>query len=247
VKALATPARSDDEVESFYWDQYRDTAVGRYLFAREHAFIGRVLGRGTPPRRLLDVGCGSGRLTLPLREAGHEVVAVDLSPVALAAFRRRSATAPAVRGDAQCLPFADGSFDAVIAIQSFDYVDHVRFFQECGRVLRGDGLLVFDALNRRSYKWLLKNRVGRPLALPSANLDCREVLGATARHGFHVESVRGYNWVPFTRHSNSRWVAVAAMAESALRLDRPYWVSPKILVAARKGCRRADDLHRSAG
>ncbi|HEY3108109.1 MAG TPA: methyltransferase domain-containing protein [Chloroflexota bacterium] len=236
------PTTATDAVEPFYWDQYRDTSIGRYLFQREHAFIRRALGGATRAWRLLDVGCGSGRLTLPLREAGHDVVGVDLSRSALASFRRQSTTAPAVMGDARCLPFADASFDGVIAIQSFDYIDHVRFLAECRRVLRGEGLLVFDALNRRSYKWLLKRRVGRSLVLPSANMDCREVLRATAESGFEIEAVRGYNWLPFTRHSDSKMVGLAALAERVLGLDRHYRLSPKILVAARKGGRRASHL-----
>jgi ubiquinone/menaquinone biosynthesis C-methylase UbiE len=235
IQPGATQATERDEtVEPFYWDEYRDTTVGRYLFRREQAFIDRFLGDAPPPRELLDIGCGSGRLTLPMHRAGHTVTGLDFSPAALASFRRQSEDVPLVRGDATRLPFADGSFDGVIAIQSFDYLEHARFLAECHRVLRRDGLLIFDALNRRSYKWLLKNRVGRGLTLPSANLSYREVIRATVGHGFAIRAIRGYNWVPFTRHSDSRLVDAAALVESALQLDRFYSISPKILIAARK-------------
>ena len=226
-----------DETEAatpFYWDRYRDTTLGRYLFEREHRFIRRALGWSRRPGRLLDLGSGSGRLTLPLRGAGYDVVGLDLSPVALAAFRRRSQVVPLVRADAGRLPFVDDSFDGVIAIQSLDYVEHRGFMRECSRVLRPGGLLVFDALNRRSYKWHLKNRVGRQLVLPSADLDYRQVLRAAVDHGFEVRAISGYNWVPFTRQSDSNLVRAAAFVESALRLDRYYQISPKILVAARR-------------
>ncbi len=93
-----------------------------------------------------------------------------------------------------------------------------------------------DQLTRAPlYKWHLKNRVGRRLDLPSADLDYREVLRAAVDHGFEIRAVSGYNWVPFTRHSDSKLVRVAALVESALRLDRYYQISPKILVAARRG------------
>ena len=237
VDAPAPPTRSEDAGagEEFYWDRYRDTTLGRYLFEREHRFIRRALSRDRGRRTLLDLGCGSGRLTLPLRGAGHDVVGLDLSSVALAAFRRRSRTVPLVQADSARLPLRDAAVDGVIAIQSLDYVEHRAFMGECSRVLRPGGLLIFDALNRRSYKWHLKNRVGRQLELPSAELDYCEVLRAAVRHGFEILDISGYNWVPFTRHSDSGLVRAAAFVESALRLDRFYQISPKILVAARRG------------
>ena len=226
---------SDDAGEEFYWDRYRDTTLGRYLFEREHRFIRRAMKRGHGTPTLVDLGCGSGRLTMPLRGAGYRVVGLDLSSVALAAFRRRSRTAPLVRGDSARLPLRDAAVDGVLAIQSLDYVEHRAFIRECSRVLRPGGLLIFDALNRHSYKWHLKNRVGRHLGLPSADLDYRDVLRTAVHHGFEILAISGYNWVPFTRHSDSGLVRAAAFVESALRLDRFYQISPKILVAARRG------------
>ena len=63
--------------------------------------------------RVLDVGCGAGRLALALQERGHEVVAIDESPLAVEVARRRG-----VR-DARVLALADvdetlGSFDTIL-------------------------------------------------------------------------------------------------------------------------------------
>ncbi len=101
-------------------------------------------------------------------------------------------------------------------------------------MLRAGGLLIFDALNRHSYKWPLKLLSARALALPSANLSCNEILRTTIQHGFEIQAVRGYNWVPFTRHSDSALVSVTALVEEMLQLGHYYRISPKILVAARK-------------
>jgi len=127
-----------DSVQPFFWDNYHDTSMGRYLGQRENAFIRRVLGVAAQPRRLLDVGCGSGQMTLPLHDAGLNVIGLDMDPVALAAFRRRCDAGPLVRGDAQRLPFADGRFDCVVGIECLQYFDHRWFLQGCNRVL-GDG------------------------------------------------------------------------------------------------------------
>jgi SAM-dependent methyltransferase len=232
-------------VEPYYWDNYSDTAVGRYLFQYEYAFVERVLSsevwlarslnsRGDEPA-LLDVCCGSGRVGRPLHAAGLNVIGVDIDPVALASLRKRSEGMPIIRGNALDLPFADGSFDCIVAIQCFEYLEHDRFLCELNRVLRKGGVLVFDALNRHSYK-AMKVFMGRALELPSANLSCREILRATANSGFSIKAVRGYNWIPFPREStsNSPLVQVAARAEQLLKLDHYYHISPKILVAAKK-------------
>jgi SAM-dependent methyltransferase len=225
---------SNDRVQSYYWDSVRDTTVGRYLSQREYAFISSIVRAGAQPRRMLDVGCGSGRMTLPLHAAGLDVIGLDIDPVALAAFQRRSAAISLVRGSTLDLPFAANSFDCVICIQSFDYFDHRQFLRELGRVLDTGGLLIFDMLNRRSYKWPLKRLMGRTLDLPSAALNYHEVLGSMVDHGFDLQGVSGYNWIPFGRDSDSAFVGPVAVVEQMLRLDRCYGISPKILVAARK-------------
>jgi SAM-dependent methyltransferase len=75
--------------------------------------IARILGeRGA--RRVLDVGCGTGRFALRFAAEGLDVVGVDRAPEMLArcAAKRGDARLPLVRGDAAALPFASAAFDA---------------------------------------------------------------------------------------------------------------------------------------
>jgi len=66
--------------------------------------------------RILDVGCGNGvPITEALVNAGHRVVGLDSSARMLALFRANLPGTPILRGDARCLPFADGSLDAAIS------------------------------------------------------------------------------------------------------------------------------------
>jgi SAM-dependent methyltransferase len=229
------PAANLDSVPSFFWDRYRDTTVGRYLTQRELAFIRHSLGTATQPRRLLDIACGSGRITSRLHDAGLNVVGVDYDTVALDAFRQRSKAVPLVMGDGQRLPFAAGSFDCVVAVQCFIYFDPCRFLHECNRVLCDGGLLIFQSLNRRNYKRALKRLLGRDERYGlSDNLSFHEVLQTIADHSFEIHRISGYNWVPFDRYSNTALVGVAAQLEQILRLDRLYSLSPWTLIAARK-------------
>jgi SAM-dependent methyltransferase len=233
-----------------------DTAMGRYLLQREIAFIRRILGAASRPHRLLEVGCGRGQITLALRDAGLPVVGLDIDPLALVICQSQANGTPLLRSQVPHLPFADGSFDCVIAIESVGFFAHAPFLQESNRLLCDGGLLIFDAVNERSYRWALRRLLGRSVTRRvkrlldrAAGVDptyktatdtgpymlsCRDVLQVTAEQGFDVQEVSGYNWMPFDVRSNSALVAPAARLERALRLDRYARISPWFLVAARK-------------
>ncbi len=109
-------------------------------------------------------------------------------------------------------------------------------------MLRSEGLLIFDALNRHSYKLILK-RLGRYLGPSFAGrpsdkwidvFSCREVLQLIGLAGFDLQAARGYGWPPFSVNSNSRLVNATASVERVLRLDRFPRVSPRIVMAVRK-------------
>ena len=69
-----------------------------------------------PGRRTLDLGCGEGRLSRDLKAIGHDVAAVDLSPTMLAAAKEADTDLEAHLADAADLPFANESFDLVVAV-----------------------------------------------------------------------------------------------------------------------------------
>lgn len=110
----------------------------------------RVLERlaPAPGERILDIGCGTGRLTAAVqaREPSAGLAAIDLSASMLAEARRHAP--PSIhfaRADAACLPFGE-RFDAVFSTATFHWVpDHARLFSEIHGVLRAGGRLVAQA------------------------------------------------------------------------------------------------------
>jgi SAM-dependent methyltransferase len=115
------------------------TGVGTAIDAR--TLIVAEVARASP-ERILEVGCGWGELAAWLaRETGAEVVATDLSPRMVELARERGVQAELA--DVQELPFADASFDVVVAAWMLYHVpDLNRGIAEFVRVLRPGGRLV---------------------------------------------------------------------------------------------------------
>lgn len=95
-----------------------------------------------PGMEVLDVACGTGNATIPAARAGARVTGLDFSDALLAVARERAADAMVevdwVEGDAQDLPFEDGSFDRVISTFGHMFApDHERTAAEMKRVCRG--------------------------------------------------------------------------------------------------------------
>ena len=147
-----------------------------------------------PPERVLDVGCGTGQLTARLARAfpASEVVGCDFSRGMLRHARARGRRPGWVQGDAGRLPFADGSFGAVVSTEAFHWFpapdDALAEFR---RVLapRGRLLLVFvnpplellSTLSRAGSQLL-----GEPLRWPTPARLRRQV----ERAGFRVDDQR---------------------------------------------------------
>ena len=115
-------------------------------------------------KRVLDVGCGDGRLSKEVSKEGERyVVGLDLSTAALARV-----SLPKCCGSAAELPFADSSFDLVMATEIVEHVPEALY----GRVL--------GELARVSSKYIL-------ITVPNGeNLDENTALCAACGGHFHV-------------------------------------------------------------
>jgi SAM-dependent methyltransferase len=96
---------------------------------------------GEPPRDVLDLGAGTGKLTRQLVAVGHRVVAVEPLPEMLEQLRAALPGADAREGSAEAIPLPNESVDVVTAAQAFHWFDHPVALAEIARVLRPGGEL----------------------------------------------------------------------------------------------------------
>jgi ubiquinone/menaquinone biosynthesis C-methylase UbiE len=152
--------------------------------------------RPQPGQRVLEIGCGTGNLTVRVARAHPdvEVIGIDPDPLALARARKKGTAARFERAYAQELPYPDASFDRVLSSLMLHHLDEdtkAATLAEVARVLRPGGTLhladftgevhgVHGFLARRMRK---EGHVadGIPELLSAAGLKSAEVM--TDQHG----------------------------------------------------------------
>jgi ubiquinone/menaquinone biosynthesis C-methylase UbiE len=133
---------------------YNLAAVGydkkiAYLNSFEQKQVIPLLGDITN-KKILDVGAGTGRLTIMLRDHRAEVTALDTSEKMLEILHRKNKHIQVVVGDAENLPFENDSFDIVTAAFLIVHLKNpTRFFDEVYRVLKPGGLFLVTNINQK--------------------------------------------------------------------------------------------------
>jgi len=147
-----------------------NSPVRKYVQQREARFF-KKLHVLPPGGRYLEIGCGCG---VGARIIGKEFIpsdlyALDIDPAMLKAAQKkqkawRDDRLHLMAADAQCLPFPDGSFDAVF---NYGIIHHLEEWQkgvsEIARVLRQDGVFYFEEIYPPLYaNFLFKHILDHP-------------------------------------------------------------------------------------
>lgn len=148
------------------WSENYDRCIlQKLLFEPSHkAIIARIRAQSTDaPRRILDIGCGTGVFAARIRQAMPEakVWGIDLVSGMLTKGAQRWQShaghiAP-IQGDSERLPFASDSFDVVTCANSFHHYPHQdRAVAEMFRVLRPGGrLMLVDGYRDAPWGWFI--------------------------------------------------------------------------------------------
>lgn len=150
LKAYHRGENADYEIERD--DGYIDELNGREYFIEyedwpKHERDGLEWVKG----RVLDVGCGAGRVALWLQERGHEVVGIDLSPLAIEVSRAWGVSDCLVM-DARRLDFPEGHFDTAVMFGNNLGIaggapETRRMLEGIHRVTNDDGIIIASTLD----------------------------------------------------------------------------------------------------
>lgn len=118
--------------------------------------IGETFNTGTENLKVLEVGCGGGILLEEFAERGFRATGIDPSGLSLKTAAEHSMNKKLdiryVKGFGEDLPFPAGSFDIVLCCDVLEHVrDLPKVISEISRVLKKDGILIYDTFNRTFF------------------------------------------------------------------------------------------------
>jgi ubiquinone/menaquinone biosynthesis C-methylase UbiE len=131
----------------------------------------------TPHPRILDLGCGSGLLSVEILKQIPAATVIGIDPlIKMLSLAKKNIEESCVElfepvlGISENIPLKDSSIDTIVSRFSLPYWKQpLNSFLEMNRVLKPNGKIIFEALNRNFPKWklfgikigMLLNRAGR--------------------------------------------------------------------------------------
>jgi len=167
----------------------------------EAAAVQGLLGLG-PGARVLDLACGQGRHSSPLRAAGLDMVGLDLSAVLLRTAAERDPDVRLLRADMRFLPLADACVDGVVNLfNAFGYFSSdeqdLDVLREVVRVLRPGARFVQEVHHRDALVRDWEPRTVHPTYADGLVVtEERRWDGVAGRHGVTYLLQQGSDGVP---------------------------------------------------
>src|SRR6266516_3168428 len=140
---MSTASERHDIAHFNRWSRtYEDSLLQRFFFDRVHRAVLKLVANRTDPGRILDVGCGTGRLLRAARARWPraELIGVDPANGMVEVARQLTPAATFYVGMAEALPLPDASVDVALSTISFHHwKDQAAGVREVARALRPEG------------------------------------------------------------------------------------------------------------
>ena len=218
-------------VQRAVWDRFADQYDEMSAAHEDQSELGFYLALSSPPARVLELGAGTGRVAVPLANAGHDVTAVDVSDRMLAGLSQKRPMRT-VRADMTRLDLDGEQFDLVLCVcTSLSYLTSADLQRAAlgamRRHLAADGVAV---IHTTSPSALVRQWGSGPSVVPSLVTDETTILMAakvrTDLQELRISHMRqrGGVWSTHTLHERYVWPSeLALMAElEGLRI-RNLW------------------------
>lgn len=225
-----------DEVRSVYEeiaDEYDERMAGfgpadaAFATAELDFLMRKVQGSD----HVLDLGCGTGRFTVPMAKVAAQVTGLDLSPAMLGVLKNKAREEGVdillKEGDMAELPFADESFDVVtcmLAMMHVPLTDRRRAFAEVARVLRPAGRALLGVKNSKFEQFFSGDRFA---AIDTTDVASHLLRFTRTRSGQDLKAA----WYSFSPEDIAALFAVSGMTLTHLRGNSPLsaWLADEIL------------------
>ncbi|MCG3204768.1 MAG: Ubiquinone/menaquinone biosynthesis C-methyltransferase UbiE [Elusimicrobia bacterium] len=235
-----SPYRLTQVAELYDKDRFSGK-FGEWLEAREVALYRKLVkGEGST---LLDVGAGTGKLSIPFLLDGQKVTSLDRYPAMLEVAQRKSQAVGVqgrfVEGNAEALPFPDHSFDVVTSSRVLMHLtDWGKALDEWCRVSKRTVIFDYPRLTSAALGDTLIKRIKKFLgfgAYPYRVYLDYQIISRLKKNGFHVVFADNAFLLPFAFHrylNHPQWTFRIENFFSAIGLMGIFG-SPRILKATR--------------
>lgn len=161
---------SVERMEIFYKDKAKLETYGtnKIMTPKEVPLLKSLI---SPKQKTLEIGMGTGRLFLELKDAEYDITGYDYTPENITHVKEISPSAKIFRGDWKNNALQSESFDAVYSLgrnilHEYSLPDQVQMFREAARILKKSGKFIFDIPTRdkgeykervEDYAYLMEN------------------------------------------------------------------------------------------
>jgi ubiquinone/menaquinone biosynthesis C-methylase UbiE len=155
LRSLVTPYEDGKfigNLKKFYNEQidFEKYKLNAEMNEREAELLKSLIGKD---KKVLEMGCGTGRLLLEMKKAGYDITGLDFTPRHVEQIKAQDLEAKVIQGDWHQTGIKDESVDVVYflgrnILHDYSFVDQVQTFREGNRVLKKGGRFILDIPNR---------------------------------------------------------------------------------------------------
>jgi len=204
------------------------TPADKRFVETEMAFI---LDKIDPSAHVLDLGCGTGRITIPMAQRARQVTGVDLSAQMIARLREKAEelglNVDLREADMEQLPFEASSFDAITCVLALMHIppeSRQPVFVEASRVLKPGGRMIVTVKNSIFERLCCRDRFA---TVDVTDVESKQLIFTNTRSGKEFKAP----WYSCSPQELDRLFSVAGLRLIHLRGNIPLvaWMSDNIL------------------
>ena len=138
-----------DDIDPEQYERMYEVVV-REKYMREHwrPLIEKCIRKYCRYKDVLDLGCGYGRYTTIIKEYTDNCLGLDISKRWLNYLKNKKNISNVIRADAHSIPLKNKSFDVVVTVGLFEYVNREIVMKEIGRILKSKGFCIISVPNK---------------------------------------------------------------------------------------------------